>query len=102
MNLPAMQETWVPSLGWEDPLKKGTASHSGLENSIDYTVHGIAQSQTQLSNCHVFLEGICLEFVIAGFFLNIMLLFFRFSDYCDFIFLGPLFMSQRLLKINMP
>ena len=22
-NLPALQETWVPSLGWEDPLEKG-------------------------------------------------------------------------------
>ena len=26
-NLPAMRETWVRSLGWEDPLKKGKASH---------------------------------------------------------------------------
>ena len=24
-NLPAMQETWIPSLGWEDPLEKGMA-----------------------------------------------------------------------------
>ena len=27
-NLPAMQETWVQSLGWEDPLKKGKATRS--------------------------------------------------------------------------
>ena len=27
-NLPAMQETWVWSLGWEDPLEKGMATHS--------------------------------------------------------------------------
>ena len=27
-NLPAMQETWVQSLGWEDPLEKGMAIHS--------------------------------------------------------------------------
>ena len=27
-NLPAMQETWVQSLGWEDPLEEGMASHS--------------------------------------------------------------------------
>ena len=26
-NLPAMQETWVPSLGQEDPLEKGMATH---------------------------------------------------------------------------
>ena len=29
-NLPAMQETWVRSLGWENPLKKGKASHSSI------------------------------------------------------------------------
>ena len=29
-NLPAMQETWVQSLGWEDPLEKGKATHSGI------------------------------------------------------------------------
>ena len=27
-NLPAMRETWVQSLGWEDPLEKGIATHS--------------------------------------------------------------------------
>ena len=26
--LPAMRETWVQSLGWEDPLEKGMATHS--------------------------------------------------------------------------
>ena len=29
-NLPAMQEAWVQSLGWEDPLEKGTATHSNI------------------------------------------------------------------------
>ena len=29
-NLPAMQETWVRSLGWEDPLEKGMATHSSV------------------------------------------------------------------------
>ena len=29
-NLLAMRETWVRSLGWEDPLKKGTATHSSI------------------------------------------------------------------------
>ena len=27
-NLPAMKETWALSLGWEDPLEKGMATHS--------------------------------------------------------------------------
>ena len=29
-NLPAMWETWVRSLGWEDPLEKGMATHSSI------------------------------------------------------------------------
>ena len=29
-NLPAVQETWVQSLGWEDPLEKGIATHSSI------------------------------------------------------------------------
>ena len=29
-NPPAMQETWVPSLGREDPLEKGMATHSNV------------------------------------------------------------------------
>ena len=29
-NLPAMLETWVQSLGWEDPLEKGKATHSSI------------------------------------------------------------------------
>ena len=29
-NLPAMWETWVRSLGWEDPLEKGKATHSSI------------------------------------------------------------------------
>ena len=53
-NLPPIQDTWVPSLGWEDPLEKGTAKslqYSGLGNSMDRgtwqaTVHGVAKSQT--------------------------------------------------------
>ena len=33
-NLPAMQETWVPSLGWEDPLEKGRATHSTISRGF--------------------------------------------------------------------
>ena len=38
-NLPAMQETWVRSVGWKDLLEEGTAIHSSIlamENSLDY------------------------------------------------------------------
>ena len=48
-NLPAMQETWVPSLSWEDLLEKGKGyplQYSGLENSMNCVVCGVAKSQT--------------------------------------------------------
>ena len=51
-NLPAMQETWVQSLDWEDPLEKQKATHSSLENSMDCTVQGVAKSRTRLSDFH--------------------------------------------------
>ena len=59
-NLPAMWETWVWSLAWEDPLEKGKATHSsilGLENSMDCVVHGVTRSQTQLSDFHSLTVG---------------------------------------------
>ena len=38
-NLPVMRDTWVSSLGWEDPLKKGKATHSNiLDWRIPWTV----------------------------------------------------------------
>ena len=53
-NLPAMQETQVPSLGWEDPLEKGKATHSSiLAWRIPWTVQSTgSQSRTQLSDFH--------------------------------------------------
>ena len=51
-NLPAMWETWVWSLGWEDPLDKGKATHSSiLAWRIPWTiVHRVAKSWTWLSD----------------------------------------------------
>ena len=53
-NPPAMRETWVQSLGWEDALEEGMATHSSiLAWSIPMDretwwamVHGVAKSQT--------------------------------------------------------
>ena len=53
-NPPAMRETWVRSLDWEDPLEKGMATYSSI---LDWRipmdrgdwwaiVHGVAKSQT--------------------------------------------------------
>ena len=52
-NLPAMWETWVWSLGWEDPLEKRKATHSSIlawRNPLDCIVHGFIKSRTLLSD----------------------------------------------------
>ena len=53
-NLSTVQETWVRSLGWEDPLEKGMATHSSiLLNSMERgTVHWVAKNWTRLSDFH--------------------------------------------------
>ena len=56
-NLPAMQETRVLSLGQEDLLEKGMATHSSIlawktpeTGAWQATVYGVSKSRTQLSN----------------------------------------------------
>ena len=57
-NLPAMQETWVRSLGSEDPLEKEMATHFSIlawrirmdRGAWWAIVHGVAKSQTGLSD----------------------------------------------------
>ena len=44
-NPPEVQETWVQSLGWEDPLKKGKATHSSiLALEIPWTIQSMELS----------------------------------------------------------
>ena len=52
-NLPAMRESWVRSLGWDKSPGEGNGyllQYSGLENSMDWIVHGVAKSQKRLSD----------------------------------------------------
>ena len=52
-NPPAMQATWVRSLGWDDPLEEGMAAHSSIlawripvdRGAWRATVHGVAKSR---------------------------------------------------------
>ena len=52
-NPPALQETWVQSLGWEDPLEEGMATLSSIlawrilmdRGAWWATIHGVAESQ---------------------------------------------------------
>ena len=51
-NLPAMRETWVRSLGWQDLLEEGMATHSSIlekprgQRTWRAIVHGVAKSWT--------------------------------------------------------
>ena len=53
-NPPAMRETWVQSLGWEDPLEEAMATYSSIlawripmdRGAWEATVHGVAESDT--------------------------------------------------------
>ena len=57
-NPPPMQETWVQSLGWQDPLEEGMATHSSILpwrilmdiGAWRATVHGVTKSRTRLHN----------------------------------------------------
>ena len=57
-NPPAMRETWVQSLGWEDPLKEAMTTHSSIfawripmdRGAWRAPVHEVTKSQTQLSD----------------------------------------------------
>ena len=57
-NLPATWETWVRSLGWEDPLEEETATHTSIltwriptdRGAWRATVRGVTKNQTRLSD----------------------------------------------------
>ena len=57
-NLPAIRETWVRFLGWEDLLEKGITTHSSIlawrilmdRGAWRATVHGVTKSWTELSD----------------------------------------------------
>ena len=51
-NPPAMQETWVQSLGLEDLLVKGKSIRSSILACRIPWVHGVAKSQSRLSELH--------------------------------------------------
>ena len=65
-NAPAVQETWIQSLGWEDLLEKGMATHSSiLAWRTPWTVWGHQEPDTteRLSHAHItdLLQRKCLE-----------------------------------------
>ena len=49
-NLPVMWETWVQSLGWEDPLEKGKTTHSGI---LVLAIKRLTDQHFTLPNLHI-------------------------------------------------
>ena len=86
-NLPAMQDTWVQSLGGEDPLKRGMATHSsmlawrihGQRSLAGYSPWGCKEldmtEQLSLTHLFSFLENLFLKIVET-------------VDVCNYISLG--------------
>ena len=68
------QEMWVRSLGWEDPLEEGMATHSSIltwripwtEKPGGLTVHSVTQSWTQLKQLSMHTCACCYQGVIAS------------------------------------
>ena len=81
-NPPAMWETWIQSLGWEDPLEKGTATHSsilvwriswsawsmGLQRVGHYwaTFTSLHFMPVELPPCNALAPGFCLPCLFLG------------------------------------
>ena len=90
---------YVGDLGWEDLLEKGKATHStlqysSLDNSMDCTVHGVAKSQTWLSDFHIYIYSFPLWF-ITGYWIWFSLLYSR-----TLLFIHSLYTHLHLLTPN--
>ena len=65
-NQPATWETWVQSLGWEDPLEEGMATHSSILawritmdcSPLGSSVHGDSPGKNTGVGCNALLQGI--------------------------------------------
>ena len=84
-HLPAMQETWVQSLGWEDPLEKETATHSSiLAWRIPWT----------------FVCILSLLYIFCDYLYKIKGLLFRIFVLSSIIFLYFLFYPSSFMEVN--
>ena len=78
-NLPAMQETWVSisGLGRSPEGGKGyPLQYSGLENSTDHRVHGVAKSHTWLTFTFTFTKGLQYTYLSLKVYLKVILSYF--------------------------
>ena len=66
-NPPAMRETWVGSLGWEDPLEKGTATPVFWPGEFQGLVRGVTRSRTRLSDFHFHFKAVAYFFYLPPF-----------------------------------
>ena len=58
-NLPAVWETWVQSLGWEDLLEREKATHSSI---LTWRIRAVVKSQTRLSDFHFQVYNIVIQY----------------------------------------
>ena len=102
-NSAAVQKTWVQSLGWEDPLEEGMASHSQycrLENPMDRgawwaTVHGVAKSWTWLKQLSM--PALCFRSLLTFLLLLVLLLHELWNLYYIVLFTNQLYFYWSIL-----
>ena len=116
-----MQETLVQSLGWEDSLEEGMATHSTFlpvefhdRGVWQATVHGTGKNQTRLSNSHThtyclfslyfiyFLSDLCYFLPSTNFGIIFVFTFLVYSSQMFFPnkFLAHLILSSQKIKTN--
>ena len=94
-NLSAMQETWVQFLGWEDPLDKEIATHSGILPGESHGQRSLTGYSPWVPKSRMKFEDNCMSFPRLVFFtLNIFQLFQQFFMRHDFKLLLIVYLGQ--------
>ena len=92
-NLSVMQETWVRSLGWEDPQEKGRATPSRI---LAWRIPWITKSQTQLSDFHFHFSVL----LLSSFFKRSFLMWTVFKGFIEFVTILFLFYVLFLVALR--
>ena len=112
-NPPAMQETWVRSLGWENPLEKGKATHSSIlawripgdGKESDTTERLLLRLFTVLAHCALcFATPIVILITLCLFSCSLLLIILAFIEYLwcsEFCLQGLPVLAMLILKTNL-
>ena len=107
-NPPPMWETWVQSLGWEDPLEKGKATHSSiLAWRIPWTVYFMGSQRVghkwaTLTSLYPFAHIACYEIFFLNNLIAILCHYMKFFIWCNHLGYFPMFSIANSIVISIP